>query len=253
MNGDNVKIYTYIFIKESPMNIALVEDDGCAANTIMEYAKKYNSQYSAELNVTRFSDAESLLKNYRHSTYSIIFMDIDLPKINGLEAARQLRYVDKTVVIIFVTKMAQYAQKGYEVNALDYMVKPVAYADFCLKIKKAVNVARSRESRIVLIPSGNGFFRLSTDNIIYVEVMGHQLKYQLVDGTIEVRGTLAAVEKNLSDKGFLRCSNCYLVNSRFINSVSGYDLDVGGYILKISHPRHRRFVEELMKLYSGGG
>ncbi len=235
------------------MNIALVEDDGCAAGTIIEYSKKYGTQYGAELNVTRFADAESFLENYRHSTYSIVLMDIDLPKINGLEAARQLRYIDKSVVLIFVTKMAQYAQKGYEVNAQDFIVKPVNYADFCLKIKKAINVARSRENNLVLIPSGSGFFRLSTDKIIYVEVMGHQLKYQLVDGTLEVRGTLASVEKNLAGKGFLRCSNCYLVNSRFINSVSGYDLDVGGYILKISHPRHRRFVEELMKLYSGGG
>ncbi len=235
------------------MNIALVEDDGCAASTIIEYSKKYSTQYGAELNVTRFADAESFLENYRHSTYSIVLMDIDLPKINGLEAARQLRYVDKSVVLIFVTKMAQYAQKGYEVNAQDFIVKPVNYADFCLKIKKAINIARSRENNLVLIPSGSGFFRLSTDKIIYVEVMGHQLKYQLVDGALEVRGTLASVEKNLAGKGFLRCSNCYLVNSRFINSVSGYDFDVGGYILKISHPRHRRFVEELMKLYSGGG
>lgn len=235
------------------MNIALVEDDGCAASTIIEYSKKYSTQYGAELNVTRFADAESFLENYRHSTYSIVLMDIALPKINGLEAARQLRYVDKSVVLIFVTKMAQYAQKGYEVNAQDFIVKPVNYADFCLKIKKAINIARSRENNLVLIPSGSGFFRLSTDKIIYVEVMGHQLKYQLVDGALEVRGTLASVEKNLAGKGFLRCSNCYLVNSRFINSVSGYDLDVGGYILKISHPRHRRFVEELMKLYSGGG
>ena len=70
------------------MNIALVEDDGCAASTIIEYSKKYSTQYGAELNVTRFADAESFLENYRHSTYSIVLMDIDLPKINGLEAAR---------------------------------------------------------------------------------------------------------------------------------------------------------------------
>lgn len=235
------------------MNIALIEDDGCAASTIIEYSKKYGERYGSELTVTRFSDAESFLETYRHAMFPIVLMDIDLPKTNGLEAARQLRFMDKSVVIMFVTKMAQYAQKGYEVNALDFIVKPVNYADFCLKIKKAENVARALESNLVLVPAGNGFFRLSTDKIIYVEVMGHQLKYQLVDGALEVRGTLASVEKNLAGQGFLRCSNCYLVNSRFINSVSGYDVNVGGYVLKISHPRHRVFMEELMKIYSGGG
>lgn len=235
------------------MNIALVEDDACAAKTVIEYSKKYSALYGTELNVTHFSDAESFLEKYRHSTYAIVFMDIDLPKLNGLEAARRLRFADKSVILIFVTKMAQYAQKGYEVNALDYIVKPVNFADFCLKIKKAVNVARSRENNLVLIPSGSGLVRLSADKIIYVEIMGHQLKYQFVDGELEVRGTLSAAEKNLAGNGFLRCSNCYLVNSRFINSVNGYDLDVGGYVLKISHPRRRRFIEELMKIYSGGG
>ncbi|MDE7214512.1 MAG: LytTR family DNA-binding domain-containing protein [Clostridia bacterium] len=235
------------------MNIALVEDDVNAANIITEYTKKFNAQYGEGLKLTRFSDAESFLAGYRHSIYSIVFMDVDLPKINGLDAARQLRYADKSIVIIFVTKMAQYAQKGYEVNALDYILKPVSYADFCLKMKKAVNVARSNKNRIVLVPSGSGFFRLSTDKIIFVEVMGHQLKYHLVEDVLEVRGTLSAVEKSLEGRGFLRCSNCYLVNSRLINSVNGYDVDVGGYVLKISHPRRRRFMEELMKIYSGGG
>jgi len=235
------------------MNIALVEDDAIAANTITEYAKRYSLQYGAELNLTVFVNGENFLDNYRHSTFSVVFMDIDLPGINGLEAARQLRYTDQQIVLIFVTKMAQYAQKGYEVDALDFIVKPVNYADFCLKMMRALNVARSRENHLVTVPTGSGFCRLSTDKIMFVEVMGHQLKYQLVDGTLEVRGTLSEVEKSLNSKGFLRCSNCYLVNSRFINSVRGYDLDVGGHVLKISHPRHRRFVEELMDLYSGRG
>jgi len=235
------------------MNIALIEDDANAAKTLTEYSKNYGLHNGLQIDVTTFSNAESFLSGYRHSTFSIVLMDIDLPGMNGLEAARQLRYADKTVVLIFVTKMAQYAQKGYEVDALDFMVKPVTYADFCLKLKRAVNVANTRADKLVTVSTGGGFCRLSADKIIYVEIMGHQLKYQLVDGTLEVRGTLSVVEKELKPKGFLRCSNCYLVNSRFINSVSGYDVDVGGYVLKISHPRRRVFMEELMNLYAGRG
>ena len=234
------------------INIVIVEDDDVAAESVVNFCNRYGKQNNVSFNVTRFTNAESFLDSYRRAFYSVIFMDIDLPGMSGIDAARLLREKDKAAVLVFVTRMAQYAQKGYEFDALDFMVKPLNYADFCLKMKRAVNVARSRESRSVLVTVNGGFTCLSTDKIIFVEVMGHQLKYQLVDGTIEVRGTLSEVEKRLQGNGFLRCNNCYIVNSRFINSLQGYDLNVAGYNLKISHPRRKQFIKELMDLYSGG-
>lgn len=235
------------------MNIAVVEDDFFAADNLMTCFKKYGETVGMEFNITHFPDAESLLSSYRPSVYSMVFMDIELPGMTGLDAAKQLRAKDSVVVLIFLTKMAQYAQKGYEVEALDFMVKPLRYADFCLKIKKAVNVAQMRETRSVMIPTGSGFTCLSTDKIIYVEVMGHQLKFMLVDGVVEVRGSLSDMEQRLGGSGFLRCSNCYLVNSRFVNSVNGYDVDVGGFKLKISHPKRKQFMKSLAEIFTGGG
>ncbi|MCI9458901.1 MAG: response regulator transcription factor [Clostridia bacterium] len=235
------------------MNIAVVEDDFSAADNLTTCFNKYGETSGIEFNVMHFTDAESFLSSYRPALYSMVFMDIELPGMTGLDAAKQLRAKDSVVVLIFLTKMAQYAQKGYEVEALDFMVKPLRYADFCLKIKKAINVAQMRETRSVMIPTGSGFTCLSTDKIIYVEVMGHQLKFQLVDGVVEVRGTLSDMEQRLGGSGFLRCSNCYLVNAGFVNSVNGYDLDVGGYMLKISHPKRKRFMKALTEIYTGGG
>ena len=180
-------------------------------------------------------------------------MDIELPGMNGLNAAKVLRATDKTVPLMFFTRMAQYAQKGYEVDALDFLIKPLNYADFSLKLKKALNVARSVEARTVIVPVYGGYTCLSTDRIIFVEVMGHQLKYQLVDGTVETRGSLSTAEKQLKDNGFFRCNSCYLVNARFIDAIRGYDLDVAGYNLKISHPRRKQFVKELMDYFGGRG
>ena len=172
------------------INVVLVEDDHIAATALCNYFERYSKQNSAVFNITRFDNAEKFLDSYRHAVYSIVMMDIDLPGMSGLDAARQLRDKDDSVTLLFVTKMAQYAQKGYEVNALDFLIKPVSYADFCLKIKKAINVAKARESRSVLVPVNNGFTRLSTDKLIFVEVMGHKIKYQLTDGVIEARGSL---------------------------------------------------------------
>ena len=235
------------------VNIALVEDDLSAADDLTRFFDKYGKTDGTAFDVKHFKTAEEFLDGYRTAVFSIVMMDIDLPGISGLEAARRLRDKDDSVVLLFVTKMAQYAQKGYEVSALDFLIKPVSYADFCLKIKKAVTVARARESRAVIVPVNNGFTRLSTDKIIFVEVMGHTIKYRLTDGELETRGTLSSVEKTLAGNGFLRCNSCYIVNTRFIDSVRGYDLEIAGYTLKISHPRRKEFVKALMELYMGGG
>ena len=235
------------------MNIALVEDDSQEAEVLLKYLRRYGEDKGIKLDTTRYRSAEEFLKAYKHSYFSIVFMDIDLPGIGGLDCARSLRAQDDCVTLIFVTKMAQYAQKGYEVAALDFILKPVSYADFSLKLKKAVNVARAKETRSVLVPVNSGFCRISTDKLVYVEVMGHKVKYQLVDEEIEARGTLSEAEKRLAGCGFLRCNSCYLVNSRYVNKVKGNEVDVGGHVLKISHPKRRAFVEALMDIFTGGG
>lgn len=200
-----------------------------------------------------FDTAEKFLEAYRPSVFSMVFMDIELDGINGVEAARRLRAIDKNVTLMFFTRMAQYAQKGYEVDALDFLIKPLNYADFSLKMKKALNVARSAEARSIIVSAYGGYTCLSVNKIIFVEVMGHQLKYQLVDGTVEARGSLSTAEKQLKSYGFFRCNSCYMVNVRFIDSIRGYDLEIAGYKLKISHPRRKQFVKDVMQFYGGGG
>ncbi len=96
------------------MKIALVEDDNCEADVLTKYLNRYGQDKQVKLEITRYGSAEEFLKAYKNAYFSIVFMDIDLPGIRGLDAARALRRQDDCVTIIFVTKMAQYAQKGYE-------------------------------------------------------------------------------------------------------------------------------------------
>lgn len=235
------------------MNVAIVEDDIRSADILREYILKYGKENSVSLEVFHFASAEEFLKKYRKAVFSVIFLDIDLPGISGMDVAGDIREADNCVPILFVTKMAQYAQKGYSVNALDFLLKPINYADFSVKMKKAINVALAYEGRDVLVTVNSGFCRISTDKLVYVEVMGHQLKYRLTDGEIEARGSLTDAEAKLGKFGFLRCNSCYLVNARFIDSIRGNDVYIAGYTLKISHPRRKAFMQELMRIYTGEG
>lgn len=233
------------------MRVVYVEDDLNEANKLKSALQRYGAETGIDFELRHYTDAETFLKKHSQDRPSIVFLDIELPNINGMDAARQLRERDGAVVIIFVTKMVQFAQKGYEVNALDFLIKPIIYDDFHMKMLRAVNVARANEVKTILVPADSGFFRVPSDKIVFVEVAGHNIKYQLTDGVVEARGTLSGAKEKLEGLGFLQCNNCYLVNVRYIDAVRGYDLHIGGHILKISHPRRKEFVKQLMDLYTG--
>lgn len=129
------------------INVAIVEDEDCAANNLSEYLNTFGRQNNTEIKAERFRDAISLLTGYS-GKFDIVFMDIELPEMNGMDAAKKLREIDMSVTLVFVTNMAQYAVKGYEVGAVDYIVKPVSYYDFSLKLRRILYRSRFSSARV---------------------------------------------------------------------------------------------------------
>ena len=227
------------------INIAIIEDDDISAKTLQDYLAYYQKQNNVQFNIKRFCDAVSFLSEYR-SLYDIIFMDIELPNLNGMDAALKLREFDKESVLIFVTNMAQFAVKGYEAGALDFMVKPINYQDFSLKMSKAINIVKTNAEIELVIARLDGFIRLSTKKIMYIEVTGHKLCYHTSEGDFIASGSLSKLEKKLKPYNFMRCNSCYLVNPKYIKSVQNYDLlMINGDVLKISRPKKKQFMTDL--------
>ena len=233
-------------------NIAVVEDEDEAAALLISYIDKYSSVTGQEFNVVRFKTAFDFLEDYK-SVYAVVFTDIQMPKLNGMDAAVELRKRDKTVSIIFITNLVQHAQRGYEVDAVSFLVKPVSYYDFSMKFKKALDIYVMNEDRSITVNLPGGLCRISTDKLMFVEIMNHRLYYHLIDDVIEMTGVLSAVEKELSDYGFLRCNNCYLVNPKFVVNVKGSSLQVGNQTLQISRLRRSEFLAGLANWFAGSG
>ena len=196
-----------------------------------------------------FKSGEELLLDSKD--IDILLLDIQMPGIDGMKASYELRKIDKTVSIIFITSMVQFAQKGYEVNAVSFMLKPINYYDFSLKLKKALDISTMNENRNITINTKNGICRISTDKIIYVEIIKHKLVYHLVDELIEMTGVLSEVESRLNEYGFLRCNQCYLVNPKYIVAVKGKELIIGNETLQISRPRYNQFMKDLTNWFAG--
>lgn len=233
-------------------NIAVVEDTDSSAESLISFINQYSRESRQQFNVVRFSSADALLKDYC-STYAVIFMDIQMPGMNGMDAAFEIRKLDGTVSLVFITRMVQFAQKGYEVDAVSFLIKPVTYYDFSMKFRKALDIYLMHEEKGILINVTGGVKRISTDKLMYVEIIRHRLYYHLVDDVVEVTGVLANVENDLKKYGFLRCNKCYLVNPKFIISVKNSEVQVGNSVLQISRPRRASFMAELANWFAGAG
>ena len=181
-------------------------------------------------------------------------MDIGLPGISGMEAAEMLRTRDAETLLIFVTDLAQFAVKGYEVDALDFVVKPVNYQSLSMRLDRAVRILKRREHGSVYLSTKHGARVIPIASLVYVEVRGHNLEYHVEDEqTIKIRGTIAKLEEEMgSARRFIRISNSCLVNADHIRSVDGNTVRMSnGDELPISRTKKKAALEALAAYFGG--
>ena len=203
------------------MRIALIEDTYSCAVEIQEQLKRFSQETGTEITCEYFSDGSSFL-THPVSDWDLLLLDIEMPEMNGLEVAHKIRETNSDVLIIFITQMAQYAIEGYSVQAFDYILKPVNYYSFSMKLQQIVSILHSREAQFLVISSQNGKIRLNLNDLRYVEVFDHTLTYHTTSDTFSSTSfrSLGKLEKELHSTHFARCHNGYLVNLAF---VAGYE------------------------------
>lgn len=233
------------------IRVAIVEDEAAVRDQLMGYVQRYMRQYDAQIEVTMFTDGVEILEEYR-PVYDIIFLDVEMQHLDGMETASRIRALDSDVLLIFITNMAQYAIKGYEVDALDYVLKPVSYGAFCTKLSRAIQrVQRRKGGQVALQLSGGGMQLLDTGDILYLETRNRMLYYHTATQEYAVRGSLAGAEKQLAAYHFARCNQCYLVNLQYVRGVENDFVQVGDARLEISRRQKAAFMTAVAS-YLGG-
>lgn len=234
------------------INVVIVEDESSAMEVLQTFLDRYTKEKQTEFNVVWFDNPVNFLANYKPN-FDLILLDIELPEFNGMETARKIRDIDSSVALIFVTNMAQYAVSGYEVDADDFIVKPVSYHDFVLKLERVLKKINNKDDAKIAV-AGDGEIRyLVLRDIRYVEVIKHKLIYHTIEKDFEVRGSLNKIESLCAENDFLQCNKYCIVNPRFVAGVHGHTLTMtygrnfpGKYDeLQISHPRRKDFVKSL--------
>lgn len=230
------------------IRIAIVEDEDYYVKELTGYLKEYEKTFGEEFKITVYRDGDGITANYK-AQFDIILMDIQMKFVDGMSAAEEIRKQDSEVVIMFITNMTQYAIRGYEVDALDYILKPVSYFAFSQKLAKAIARIRKREGKTVTVSVKGGILRLKVSDIYYIESVGHNLVFHTAAGNHMSSGTMKSIEEELGEFHFSRGNKCYLINLEHVEGIKDKCAVVKGELLQISRPRMNDFMQDLTKYW----
>lgn len=225
-------------------NIVIIEDEEAMSNQLVSYFAKFGKDYNESFSFAIFNNAETFLKNYKKE-YSVVLMDINLPGMNGMECVKKLREIDDTVLVIFVTNLSQFAVDGYEVKAFDFVVKPISYYNFSLKLKRALSHLSSLNNYELIISTKDKKYFININQLIYIEIRNHTIIYHLVNEEIKGSGTLKSLYTNLKKHHFAFCNQCYLVNLAFVKGIDDGFLLINNEKIRIASSRKKSFMQEL--------
>lgn len=232
------------------ITIALVDDDDADAEVTASMIDRYFDGDASRYAVTRFADGDSLLRDYKAS-FDLMFLDVEMPGTDGVTVARRLRVVDDQTVLVFTTKMAQYAVEGYDVDAIGYLLKPLNYYAFAIKMRKAEDIVARRRSVTVPLTVGSETVFVPSADIRYVEVLDHALLYHTGEGIRKVWASLKDAAETLEPVGFVPVSRYCLVNLEWVRAVHGDDVDVDGERVRVSRSRRKSLMQALAAYHGG--
>ncbi|MDE6845492.1 MAG: LytTR family DNA-binding domain-containing protein [Lachnospiraceae bacterium] len=205
------------------LQIAICDDEQFYREKMKKLVEGYLEKRRLQYTLHLFLSGEEFLKQCENSVkYDIVFLDINMEQIDGIQTAKRIRSFHSNTYIVFVTAFIDYALEGYKVNAVRYLMKDaidLAMEECMMAILQKMQIAQ------VTFAFLEGEKRLYIDNILYVESRGHKSIFHYMEEKIvayQIYEKLDSVEKRLENCNFLRIHKSYLVNMKHIRRVSNY-------------------------------
>ncbi len=225
------------------IRVALVDDDENSINKLKKMLINFGKENNEEFRITTFTNGVNFISEYT-AEYDLVLMDIDMPYLNGMETAKLLRKVDSRVALIFVTNLANYAIGGYEVEAMDFIIKPLDVKIFFSKLKRVISRINSVESEPYLIVNTRlGLARVYISEIYYITVQGRYVLLHTRSGEMKMRISMKEIEKKLSGYNFVRGDNSSMVNLMYVSEVNNEGAIVNGELIPASRNRKKALLD----------
>lgn len=211
---------------------------------LKEHLTRFGSETDTKITFAEFFNGADIASDYQ-SCYDIVFLDVALPLLGGLPAAKQIRSLDKYAVIILTADSKEYAMDGYTVGALGYLLKPVTFSDVSQIMHRASEKVFGRKTSYMFVPTEKGVKRLSTCQILYIESYSHKMKLKTATEEFMISGVMKELESSLSDKCFFRIAKSYLINLRYVDAVEGDRVFIGDKDVNLRRGTKRMFMKAL--------
>lgn len=205
------------------MRIAICDDEEIFNKKTVELINSMLAK-PTECEITTYLSGEKLLDKYNSEHFDIIFLDIEMDGMNGIDTAREIRKIDENVIIVFLTSYQEFAIDGYEVNAYRYLIKnqPVYVYE---KQFKSIFDEYSQKHKCFLINTRNDILCIHLNDICFFEVLNKKITVHTTEKSYEYVGKLSEIEEQLqNDDSFIRTHKSYIVNVAQIDTIRNYDI-----------------------------
>ncbi|MCL2821449.1 MAG: LytTR family DNA-binding domain-containing protein [Oscillospiraceae bacterium] len=212
------------------LKIALCDDESIHRDTLKE-ALTVCGALPQETIITEFSNGKSLLEKHIECSHDIVFLDIEMEGLSGLETGQKLRDIDRNVIIIYLTSYKKYVFKSFKIEPFDYILKPINNSKICEVLTRAIKKHRE-QFYIVDFSWYDKSYTLKACDIVHIESDIRHVTFVTDNNKYKSVGKLDDYEKRLSPYGFLRCHQSFLINMNYVKSIESKSIitTLGGEI-----------------------
>lgn len=234
------------------INIAIIDDENVQAELLYKYVQNWAHNNHIEAAIETFYSAESFEFSWcMNKKYNIILLDIQMKGKNGIELAKNIRQEDEILNIIFITAITDYIADGYDVSALNYLVKPIKEDKLYECLNKAI-LKIPKEEKSILIDTNGGTERIILKDIIYIEAFAHYIEINTTHNKYTTKKNIGSIEMELGENTFIRCHRSYIVNLRYIKRISNSELELdNSQVIPISRNKYSNTNMAFIKYFRG--
>jgi DNA-binding LytR/AlgR family response regulator len=228
------------------LTIVICDDEVLHRSILKDYLCKILDEEFLEYNLLEYSSGEELLECYPKKA-DILFLDIQMNELSGMDTARKIRKFDKNLEIIFTTAIVQHVFEAYEVKAYRYLLKPLEYDELKRQLKLCISDYLNKHS-MISIESRKDTLVLPVDEILYAEVRRKEVTIYTESKTYTIEISMKRIEKKLLNYNFFRCHHSYLVNLKKVNELKNSSIIINDNEIPISRGKYKEFKIRLVNL-----